>query len=76
MQNFLQHSLSEYVELLKASRDSSQIYCKFRQKIFPGEEEIKAHIPNLNKSYTLLLAYGKTPDHKSIQLNAFQMIFL
>lgn len=65
-----QDDFSEYIELLQASHGNTHIYCKFRQLISPGEDAIRAHIPNLNRSYTLLLAYGKTSDYKKADIHS------
>lgn len=52
----------DYVELLQASRTPNSVYCKFRQKIMPDEAGQNVHVPNLNQTYHLLLAYGKTDN--------------
>ncbi|EJW84168.1 hypothetical protein WUBG_04922 [Wuchereria bancrofti] len=59
---------AKYVELLEASHTSGSIYCKFRQKVAPDETAQKARVPDLNRTYYLLLAYGKTNKYEGRKL--------
>lgn len=65
---FAFQNVAKYVELLEATHTLSSIYCKFRQKIVPDETAQKARVPDLNRTYYLLLAYGKTNKYKGRKL--------
>lgn len=64
------------MELLEASHTSTSIYCKFRQNIAPDEAAQTAYIPDLNRTYYLLLAYGKTNKHEGEKLVFNKISFL
>uniref|UniRef100_A0A915PIC6 DOMON domain-containing protein n=1 Tax=Setaria digitata TaxID=48799 RepID=A0A915PIC6_9BILA len=66
--NFTKKNAAEYVELLQASHTTNSIYCKFRQKIAPDKTAQRAHVPDLNHTYYLLLAYGKTDNYEGEEL--------
>uniref|UniRef100_A0AAF5Q005 Cytochrome b561 domain-containing protein n=1 Tax=Wuchereria bancrofti TaxID=6293 RepID=A0AAF5Q005_WUCBA len=61
---------AKYVELLEASHTSGSIYCKFRQKVAPDETAQKARVPDLNRTYYLLLAYGKTNKYEELDIHS------
>lgn len=67
--NLTSQSAVDYVELLQASRTPNSVYCKFRQKIIPDEAGQNLHVPNLNQTYHLLLAYGKTDNPGVVSLH-------
>ncbi|KAK6106311.1 DOMON domain family protein [Brugia pahangi] len=68
--NLTAENTAKYVELLEASHTSSSIYCKFRQKVAPDETAQKARVPDLNRTYYLLLAYGKTNKYEELDIHS------
>ncbi|VDK87911.1 unnamed protein product [Litomosoides sigmodontis] len=62
--NLTAEHVAKYVELLEATHTSNSIYCKFRQKITPDETAQKVVVPNLNRTYYLLLAYGTASKYE------------
>ncbi|KAL3998423.1 DOMON domain family protein [Acanthocheilonema viteae] len=68
--NLTTKNVAKYVELLEATHTSSSIYCKFRQKIAPDEIAQKAYVPDLNHTYYLLLAYGKTSKYEVMDVHS------
>ncbi|VDM37272.1 unnamed protein product [Toxocara canis] len=54
------------IELIEARREDGKMYCKFRQRI-AGDHE---HLPNLNDTYSILLAHGVAKDPKRISVHS------
>ncbi|MCP9260139.1 hypothetical protein DINM_003322 [Dirofilaria immitis] len=68
--NLTMENAAKYIELLQANHSSNSIYCKFRQKIMPDEADQKAHVPHLNHTYYLLLAYGETSKYEELGIHS------
>ncbi|EFO25902.2 hypothetical protein LOAG_02587 [Loa loa] len=68
--NLTTENVAKYVELLEINHTSSSIYCKFRQKITPDKTAQKAYVPDLNRTYYLLLAYGKTSNYEEMDIHS------
>ncbi|VDK87261.1 unnamed protein product [Onchocerca ochengi] len=68
--NLTAENTTEYIELLQASHTSDSIYCKFRQKIVPDEAAQNAFVPDLNRTYYLLLAYGETSKYGELGIHS------
>ncbi|CAG9529887.1 unnamed protein product [Cercopithifilaria johnstoni] len=68
--NLTTENVAKYVELLEATHTSNSIYCKFRQKITPDQAAQEAYVPDLNRTYYLLLAYGKTNKYEAMDMHS------
>ncbi|OZC12653.1 hypothetical protein X798_00284 [Onchocerca flexuosa] len=68
--NLTAENTTEYVELLQGSHTSDSIYCKFRQKIMPDKAAQNAFVPDLNRTYYLLLAYGETSKYGELGIHS------
>ncbi|VDN41741.1 unnamed protein product, partial [Gongylonema pulchrum] len=68
--NLTEEHRANNVELLQSTHKDNSVYCKFRQKMVPSQAAQEAHVPDLNQSYYLLLAYGKTNNPAEVSIHS------